>query len=58
MVRTRDLRVAILQLTMLRGELSSFVQISTIDNMSFSLFISKASISYNGGVPFPINTST
>ena len=45
----------VLQLTELRGKLTKKVQIRTINEKLFSLFISKWSkcTSHNGGVPFP-----
>ena len=42
-----------LQLTQLHGKLSCCVRIRTINEKSFSMFISKGSMSHNGGVPFP-----
>ena len=42
------------QLTELRGKLTNVVQIRTINEKFFSLFISKGGTSHNGGVPYPL----
>ena len=41
-------------MTELRGKLTNLLQIKSINENSFSLFISKESTSHNGGVPFPL----
>ena len=46
-----------LQLTELRGKLSNFIQIRTINDKSFKLFISKGSMAHNGEIPFPLKDS-
>ena len=43
-----------LQATEQLDKLSNFVQIKNKNKTSFSLFISKGSMSNNGGVPFPL----